>query len=164
MMHRLRTIAAVAGVSLLLASHALAQVAPSSPDGAAGSATVAAATSSATGANAAPSPVFGFAQGVFGLLVVLGLIFAASWLMKKIGPRARSTGIVQVLGGASVGPREKVVVVRFGAQTLLLGVAPGHVGLLQVADGTEPVGPTVSETVPRDSSFLARLRATGQQP
>jgi flagellar protein FliO/FliZ len=77
--------------------------------------------------------------------------------MKKIGPRARSTGIVQVVGGASVGPREKVVVVRFGQQTLLLGVAPGQVSLLHTADASELADEAVGQ--PSAPRFIDRLRA-----
>ena len=119
-----------------------------------------AGTSTATTAAVAPgsSPVLAMMQGLVGLVVVIGLIFAAGWLMKKIGPRAQSGGLVQVLGGASVGAREKVVVVRFGTQTLLLGVAPGQVTLLHAAEPGEHVAPDASSAAaaPR---FVDRLRA-----
>lgn len=103
------------------------------------------------------SPVFGMMQGVFGLLIVIGLIFAAGWLMRRIGPRGRTGNVVQVLGGASVGPREKVVVVRAGDQTLVLGVAPGHVALLH----TVPAGTTFETPAAGENaapSFGDRLR------
>jgi flagellar protein FliO/FliZ len=99
-------------------------------------------------------------QGLVGLVIVVGLIFAAAWVMKKVAPRNRSSGVVQVVGGASVGPREKVVVVRFGHQTLLLGVAPGQVSLLHIADASELTDTTMATpsnpTAPR---FIDRLRA-----
>ena len=112
----------------------------------------------AVNATAAPaSPVFGMMQGLFGLAVVIALILAAGWLMKKIGPRTRSNGAVQVVGGASVGPREKVVVVRFGGRTLLLGVAPGQVSLLQASDHhPDEASPAADPATP---SFVDRLRA-----
>jgi flagellar protein FliO/FliZ len=63
---------------------------------------------------------------------------------------------VQVVGGASVGPRERVVVVRYAGETLLLGVAPGQVSLLRVQpDAGEPA----VETGPTAPSFVDRLRA-----
>jgi flagellar protein FliO/FliZ len=103
------------------------------------------------------SPMASMLQGLIGLAIVIGVIFVAAWLLKRIGPRARSGGIVRVVGGASVGPREKVVVVRFGHQTLLLGVAQGHVSLLHTADtiDAEPDDATASPA-PR---FIDRLRA-----
>ena len=65
-----------------------------------------------------------------------------------------------MIGGASVGPREKVVVIRFGTQTLLLGVAPGHVGLLHTADASELVEADVTvESTSGTPRFIDRLRA-----
>ena len=121
--------------------------------------TTASTTTTAVGAPYT-TPVFGLMQGLFGLAIVVALIFAAGWMMKKIGPRARANSVVQVIGGASVGPREKVVVVRFGTQTLLLGVAPGHVGLLHTADPSERVDAEASAASPSDTPrFIDRLRA-----
>lgn len=107
--------------------------------------------------SSASSPFVGMLQGLVGLAVVLGVIVAAGWLLKKIGPRTRASGIVQVVGGASVGPREKVVVVRFGGQTLLLGVASGHVSLLHAAGTSDLVEEAAAPT--SNPSFVDRLRA-----
>ena len=116
--------------------------------------TVTTTTALVTGPTSATA---GMLQGLVGLVIVVGLIYAAAWMLKRVGPRARSSGIVQVLGGASVGPREKVVVVRFGGETLLLGVASGHVSLLHTAvDGV--TAPTDEATAPTPR-FIDRLRA-----
>ncbi|MEG7523045.1 MAG: flagellar biosynthetic protein FliO [Chromatiales bacterium] len=45
--------------------------------------------------------------------------------------------MVTVLGGTSVGPRERVVVVKVDDIRLLLGVAPGRVQTLHVLDQSE---------------------------
>jgi flagellar protein FliO/FliZ len=119
-----------------------------------------AATTTATTAVAPASPMASMMQGLVGLVIVVGLIFAAAWVMKKIAPRNRSSGVVQVVGGASVGPREKVVVVRFGHQTLLLGVAPGQVSLLHTADASELTDMTPeTPSNPPAPRFIDRLRA-----
>ena len=136
----------VALLSALMMDDASAQVATSAP----------AATPLATSATG--STFLGMMQGLVGLVIVLGAIFAAGWLLKKLGPRARATGIVQVVGGASVGPREKVVVVRFGGQTLLLGVAPGQVSLLHTADTLVDEQATTTPDAPAPR-FVDRLRA-----
>ena len=83
----------------------------------------AATTTSAVGAGS-------MLQFAFGLAVVLGLIVAAGWFMKRfhIGPSA--AGTVKVVAGASVGQRERVVVVEIGDNWLVLGVAPGRVNAL----------------------------------
>jgi flagellar protein FliO/FliZ len=105
----------------------------------------------------AASPMTSLFQGLFGLVIVVGLIFAAGWLLKKVGPRATSTTAVRVLGGASVGPRERVVVVQFGDQTLLLGVASGQVNLLHAAPPGEIAMATSGNAA--TPSFIDRLRA-----
>ncbi|RDH87197.1 MAG: flagellar biosynthetic protein FliO [endosymbiont of Escarpia spicata] len=73
-----------------------------------------------------------------GLLFVIFLIFAAGWLFKRFGQLQMSgKGMVTVLGGTSVGPRERVVVVKVDDIRLLLGVAPGRVQTLHVLDQNE---------------------------
>ena len=116
-------------------------------------------SASTVAAAPAPSPIFGLMQGLVGLVIVIGLIFAAGFLMKKIGPRTRAGGLVQVVGGTSIGPREKVVVVRFGGQTLLLGVAPGQVSLLHAADTIDAVDDVASSGSATTPRFVDRLRA-----
>ena len=82
---------------------------------------------------AEPSADFGSSilQLGLGSALVLGLLFATLWLLKKIGtPRGASANLIRVIGAAAVGPRERVVVVSVGGKHLVLGVAPGRVSLL----------------------------------
>ncbi len=68
---------------------------------------------------------------VFGLLVVLGLLLGALWLLKRIGqPRGAAAGLLRVVAGVTVGPRERVVILELGESWLVLGVAPGQVSTL----------------------------------
>lgn len=72
-------------------------------------------------------------QLVAGLLLVLCLILAFAWLLKKSGRfGGTGRGPVKVLGGLSLGARERLVLVQVGEQQLLLGVAPGRVQTLYV--------------------------------
>jgi flagellar protein FliO/FliZ len=77
-------------------------------------------------------------ETVVGLLLILALIVALGWLVRRYGklPSA-GKGIVTVLGGVSLGPRERAVVLQVGEARLLVGVAPGRVQTLHVlgADG-----------------------------
>jgi flagellar protein FliO/FliZ len=66
-----------------------------------------------------------------GLLLILFLIIGGAWLFKRYGSLPLgSKGVVRVVGGVSVGPRERVVVVEAEGRRLLLGVAPGQVRTL----------------------------------
>ena len=74
-----------------------------------------------------------------GLVLILLLIFGGAWLFKRYGNLPLGgKGVVKVLGGASVGARERVVLVEVENTRLLLGVAPGQVRTLyELPAGTE---------------------------
>jgi len=91
--------------------------------------TLAAAPSFA--ADGVASPVLGIAQMVLGLALVLGLIVLASWLLRRFGAGPAASGsLIRVVTAASVGPRERVVLVEVQDTWLVLGVAPGRVSTL----------------------------------
>jgi flagellar protein FliO/FliZ len=68
---------------------------------------------------------------VLALLLVLAAVFAAGWLMRRLRVLS-GTGSpgLEVLSQASLGARERAVLLRVGQQQLLLGVAAGSVRLL----------------------------------
>ena len=70
-------------------------------------------------------------QTLFGLLLVLALIVAMAWLMKR-SQQWHGIGEQQfkVIAALPLGPREKVVLLQVGEQQLLLGVTPQNVNLL----------------------------------
>ena len=73
-----------------------------------------------------------------GLLIVLLLIFALAWAFKRYSHLPKGSGeVVRVIGGTSLGPRERVVVVEVDETRLVLGVAPGRVQTLHVLDRKE---------------------------
>ncbi len=79
------------------------------------------------------------------LLLVLGVVFAAAWVMRRLrGFGKFGNGALQVVTEIAVGTKERVVLVQVGKQQLLLGVAPGRVNTLHVLD--EPVTPQSSNT------------------
>ena len=72
-----------------------------------------------------------------GLALVLGLILGAGWLLKRVGNLPSSgRGLVKVLGGVSLGARERVVVIEIEDTRLVLGVTPGQVHTLHVLPAT----------------------------
>jgi flagellar protein FliO/FliZ len=90
------------------------------------------------GVNVTPIGTEGVLNTVSGLLLVLAVIFGAAWLYKRYAQLSMGgKGVVRVVGGASVGSRERVVVIEVDNTRLLLGVAPGQVRMLhQLSDGT----------------------------
>ena len=71
-----------------------------------------------------------------GLVLVVVLILGLAWLVRRTGhmPGA-GKGLVRVLGGVSLGPRERAVVIAVDDVRLLVGVAPGRVQTLHVLTG-----------------------------
>ena len=99
----------------------------------------------AAGAQAAlptvPSPVVeaapaaigagGMLQAVFGMAMVLGLIFLCAWAARRFGLQRFGTGsVVKVVSSASLGQRERVVVVEVDGTWLVLGVTTSQIHTL----------------------------------
>ena len=85
-------------------------------------------------ASSEPAPVLSTGNvldTVGGLALVLGLLLGVAWLVKRyMSVPGISKGRIQVVGGVSLGPRERAVIVEVDGERLLLGVAQGNVRLL----------------------------------
>ncbi len=84
-----------------------------------------------------PSPLGGetILQVLMGLGLVLVAVVFCAWLMRRllrIQPGAN--GQMRILGGLSMGTRERVVLLEVGETQLLLGVAPGRIETLHVLE------------------------------
>ncbi len=98
------------------------------------------------------------AQTTVGLAIVLALIFGVAWLVRRVGPLARTAGTpLRIVASQAVGQRERVVIVELGEQWLVLGVAPGRVNTLS----TVPRG-TLPERAPPPSFASLLARASGR--
>ncbi len=113
------------------------------------------------GLPADPMAAANLLQLVAGLVLVLGLIGVSTWLLRRFSRlQSAAGGQMKILGGLSMGTRERVVLVQVGKQQLLLGVAPGRVQMLHVLD--EPVATTV-EGDATAGGFAQRLQAAMRQ-
>jgi flagellar protein FliO/FliZ len=74
----------------------------------------------------------------FGLVVVLGVFFACAWGVRKLGGyNVASDEKISMIGGLSLGLREKVIVLQIGKKQLVLGVTPGRIETLLVLEGDD---------------------------
>lgn len=74
-------------------------------------------------------------QMITGLGVVLALIFAGAWALRRYGRmQGGSHGQLRVVGGINLGQRERIVIVQAGSDRLLVGVAPGCIRTLHVLE------------------------------
>jgi len=94
-------------------------------------------------------------QVFIGLVAVLLLIAGTAWVAKRFGvTQGGASSLLHVVSSASVGTRERVVVVEVGDTWLVVGVAPGSVNALM----TLPRGEVKSSAAPGlNASFAARL-------
>lgn len=95
-----------------------------------------------------------YVQMVLGLLFIIALIFGMGWFIRRLGTfNSVASGSLKLLGGLSLGQREKIVLVQVGETQLLVGVAPGQVRTLHVLD--KPVSDESAQ--PMSSGFAEKL-------
>jgi len=93
-------------------------------------------------------------QLVFGLLLVLGLIFFLAWLLRRVqqaGPAGKGQ-VIELIGSRALGPRDRLMLVQVGNEQILLGLSPGTITALhvlkepvQVPGGTEKATPEFAQ-------------------
>lgn len=89
--------------------------------------TLAVADASAPSAVTAGSMV----QTLFSLLFVIALLVGTVWLIRKMSAgRGFGQGGLKTLGGLSLGPRERIVLVEIGDTWLVIGIVPGQIRTL----------------------------------
>jgi flagellar protein FliO/FliZ len=110
---------------------------------------------------AAPLSVSSLAQLTLSLLAIVALIFAVAWLLKRLKlATPRSSGDIAVLQEISVGPRERVALIRVGDAQVLIGISPGGITTL-----TPLVTPIVlNPAAPAAGAFAERLRDLMKRP
>ncbi|MDQ0653193.1 flagellar biosynthetic protein FliO [Pseudomonas cedrina] len=110
-------------------------------------------------AQAAAAPAVGSVGGqltqlMLGLLLVVGLIFALAWLMRRVQSAGAGNGqVIEMIGSRALGPRDRLVLVQVGEEQILLGITPGRITPLHVLK--TPVD--VAETKAATPEFAQRL-------
>lgn len=85
-------------------------------------------------------------QTAGGLFLVLVLIVGLAWVVRRFGRLpSGAKGQLEILGGLSLGARERVVLLKVADTRLLVGVAPGRVQTLHILSGAESA---VTEAAP----------------
>jgi flagellar protein FliO/FliZ len=114
-----------------------------------------AAETVAPGANV-PSQAGNLMQVLFGLIAVLALMAVAAWLLRRFNVSKGLGGAnIRIIGGVSVGNRERVVVVEVADQWIVVGVAPGSVNALTTMPRQEAIADETAAPAKSFSSWLA---------
>jgi flagellar protein FliO/FliZ len=109
---------------------------------------------------AAPSSTGSLVQVLLGLIVVLGLMAGAAWMLRRLGLSQSATvaSTVKVIGGVNVGSRERILVVEVADQWIVVGVAPGSVNTLSTLPRQEIS--VSADTAPVAKNFSMWLKQT----
>ncbi|MEB0045427.1 MULTISPECIES: flagellar biosynthetic protein FliO [unclassified Pseudomonas] len=127
---------------------------------------VATAIVSATAAPAVSAGVGGqLTQLVFGLLLVLGLIFFLAWLLRRVqqaGPAGKGH-VIEIVGARALGPRDRLMLVQVGNEQILLGLSPGTITALHVLKEPVQVPSGTEKSTPEFAQRLMELMGKDQK-
>ncbi|MFC5547973.1 flagellar biosynthetic protein FliO [Massilia aerilata] len=98
-------------------------------------------------------------QTLFALIVVLGVLGALAWFLKRYGPKAMGGAAgLRVVGSLNLGGRERLLVVEIGNQWIVVGASPGRVNALATMPKQE------SADMASAGATLAQGETTTTQP
>ena len=86
------------------------------------------------------SPSGGILKMMIGLAIVLAVMALITWGLKRVLPSVggNKQSVVRVVGGVSVGSRERVVVLEVAGRWIVVGVAAGQInGLANLDAGSQ---------------------------
>jgi flagellar protein FliO/FliZ len=127
---------------------------------------VATAAAAAAAAPVASGGVAGqLTQLVFGLLLVLGLIFFLAWLLRRVqqaGPAGKGQ-VIELIGSRALGPRDRLMLVQVGNEQILLGLSPGTITALHVMKEPIEVPTTTDKATPEFAQHLLKILGKDQK-
>jgi len=109
-------------------------------------------------------PTGSLLQTLFALVVVLAVLAALAWFLKRYGPKAGIGGgaNLRVVGSLNLGGRERLLVVEVGNQWIVVGASPGRVNALATMPKQEGIesGAALAAHGPAANSFADWLKQT----
>lgn len=104
------------------------------------------------------------AQMVFGLLLVVGLIFFLAWLLRRMqGNAQRGAQVIEIVGSRAIGPRDRLLLVQVGKEQILIGHSPGSIEALHVLAEPMEVPATARQAAPEFAQRLLELMGKDQK-
>ena len=104
------------------------------------------------------------AQMVFGLLLVVGLIFFLAWLLRRMQGAAPKGGqVIEIVGSRALGPRDRLLLVQVGKEQILIGHTPGSIEALHVMVEPVEVAASARQATPEFAQRLMELMGKDQK-
>ncbi|WP_285416757.1 flagellar biosynthetic protein FliO [Pseudomonas sp. efr-133-TYG-5] len=104
-------------------------------------------------------------QLVFGLLLVLGLIFFLAWLLRRVqqvGPAGKGQ-VIELIGSRALGPRDRLMLVQVGNEQILLGLSPGTITALHVLKEPIELPASSEKATPEFAQHLLKMLGKDQK-
>lgn len=98
-----------------------------------------------------------FVGWAFGLLIVLVIFAICVWAIKQLQRQQVGNGNrLHIVGGLSLGMRERIVLVQAGKKQLILGVTPSRIDTLHVLEGDD----CLTQNLPQlaENNFAQKLK------
>lgn len=98
------------------------------------------------------------AMWAIGLLIVLSVFFLSVWGVRKLsGLTVGGAEKMRVVGGLSLGLREKIILLQVGRKQLILGVTPGRIETLHVLEGDDCLIKEETVSMTAETGFAQKL-------
>ncbi|KAF1067517.1 MAG: Flagellar protein FliO [Pseudomonas citronellolis] len=114
-------------------------------------------------ASATPSLMTGSAaaqllQLLFGLVLVVVLIFVLAWLVRRVQQiTPRGNQAIKLVSSQALGPRDRLLLVEVGGEQILLGISPGRITPLHVLKEPVELGPKSDAAPPEFAQRLLEM-------
>ncbi|MCM8596251.1 flagellar biosynthetic protein FliO [Accumulibacter sp.] len=88
-------------------------------------------------------PAMAIMQTVLALLAVVGVLLLAAHVLRRLnrGHGFGSSGPLRVVGGAMIGPRERIILVEVGDTWIVVGLVPSQIRCLHTLPKGETKAP-----------------------
>ena len=91
------------------------------------------------------------------LVLVLGLMLAAAWLLKKFNATGTNVGSsIKIISGVAVGSRERIMVIEVADQWIVIGVTANNISALTSMPKQEIASSPEAQTI--SENFANRLK------
>ena len=96
-------------------------------------------------------------EGLVGLLIVLGVMIAVFWGIKRFQSSRMMPGVkMKIVGGMTIGSKERIMIVEIAEQWLVIGVTPMQINILTTMPRQGDFNQSVHEGDPK--SFADYLK------
>jgi flagellar protein FliO/FliZ len=117
----------------------------------------------AQAAEATTSASGSFFKMLVGLAIVLLILAGISWAMKKFMPGvSQQQSVVRVVGGTSLGARERVVVLEVAGRWIVVGVGGGQMTALANMEAGQ-IASNSEQSAPAAQNFATWLKASSSK-